>query len=68
MMSDLTDLSLDEIDKANNEESDKMYAIPREWKKSLGSGASYEALARLLDEFFIRMHDLKERYCHDKSK
>ena len=68
MMSGLTDLTLNEIDKANREESDKMYAVLREWKDSLRSGASYEALAWLLDKFFIHSCDLIGRYCHDIGK
>ena len=68
MMSGLTHLTLNEIDEAYDEESDKMYAVLRTWKESLGSGASYEALALLLDEFVIPRHDLIERYCYDKGK
>ena len=68
VMSGFTDLTLNEIDKANGEESDKMYAVLRKWKESFGSGASYEALAPLLEKCFIHGHDLKEIYCHDKGK
>ena len=68
MMSGLTHLTLNKIDKANGKESDKMYAVLRKWKESLGSGASYKALALLLDKCFIHEHDLIERYCHDRGK
>ena len=68
MMSGLTHLTLNEIDKAKCEESDKMYAVLRKWKESLGSGASYEALAPLLEKCLIHGHGLIERYCHDKGK
>ena len=68
MMTGLTHLTLNEIDEANGEESDKMYAVLRKWKESLGSGASYEALALLLNKCFIHGHDLIEIYCHDKGK
>ena len=68
MMSGLTDLTLNEIDKANREESDKTYAVLRKWKDALGSEASYQALAQLLDIAFTNMRDLIERYCLDKGK
>ena len=68
MMTGLTHLTLNEIDEANGKESDKMYAVLRKWKESLGSGASYEALALLLNKCFIHGHDLIEIYCHDKGK
>ena len=68
MMTGLTHLTLNEIDEANGKESDKMYAVLRKWKESLGSGASYEALALLLTKCFIHGHDLIEIYCHDKGK
>ena len=68
LKSGLTDLTLNEIDEANGEESDKMYAVLRKWKESLGSGASYEALALLLNKCFIHRHDLIVRYFHGKGK
>ena len=68
MMSGLTYLSLNEIDKANVEESDKTYAVLRKWKESLASRASYEALALLLEKCFIHVHNLIERYFHYKGK
>ena len=68
MMSGLTHLTLNEIDKANGEESDKTYAVLRKWKESLGSGASYEALALLLDKCVFHGRDLIERCFHDKGK
>ena len=68
MMTGLTHLTLNEIDEANGKESDKMYAVLRKWKESLGSGASYEALALLLNKCFIHRHDLIVRYFHGKGK
>ena len=68
MMSGLTDLTLNEIDETNRKESDKTYAVLRKWTESLGSGASYQALALLLDIAFTNRHDLVETYCHDKRK
>ena len=68
MMSGLTHPTLNEIDEANGEESDKMYAVLRKWKESHGSVASYEALALLLDKCFIHGHDLIERYCRNEGK
>ena len=68
MMLGLTDRTLNEIDEANSEEEDKIYTMLTQWKKSLGSMANYQALALLLENFFIDRHDLIERYCHDKGK
>ena len=68
MMSGLTHLTLNEIDKAHGEESDKMYAVLKEWKESRGSRASCAALAQLQDKCFIHGQDLIERYCGDKGK
>ena len=67
-MSGLTHMTLNEIDKANGEESDKMYAVLKEWKESRGSRASYEVLALLLDKCVFHGRDLIERYFHDKGK
>ena len=67
-MSHLTHLTLNEIDEANGEESDKMYAVLKKWKESHGSGASYEVLALLLDKCVFHGRDLIERYFHDKGK
>ena len=60
--------TLTEINETFCEESDKMYAVLRKWMESLGSGASYVALADWLDNPLIRRHDLVERYCHDRGK
>ena len=68
MMSDLRHQTLNEIDKANDKESDKTYAVLRKWKESRGSRASYKALALLLDKCFIYGHNLIERYFHYKGK
>ena len=67
-MSGLTHLTLNEIDKANGEESDKMYAVLRKWRERTGSGANCAALAQLQDKCFIHGQDLIERYCGDKGK
>ena len=64
----LSDVTLIEVDKANREEEDKIYALLTKWKKQLKSEASYQALALLLDDGFIDRHDLIERYCPDKGK
>ena len=44
------------------------YAMLTKWKESLGSGATYVALAEGLDNAFIKRHDLVKRYCHDIGK
>lgn len=68
MMLGLTDMTLIEIDETNHQVSDKVYAVLRKWKESLGSGASYEALADGLDNAFIKRHELVKRYCHGKGR
>ena len=68
MMLGLTDMTLIEIDKANRKVSYKVYAVLRKWKESLGSGASYEALADGLDNAFIKRRELVKRYCHGKGR
>lgn len=68
MMLGLTDMTLIEIDEANHQVSDKVHAVLRKWRESLGSEASYEALADGLDNAFIKRHELVRRYCHDKGK
>ena len=60
--------TLKEIDKGYSRDSDKTYAVLRKWKESLGSGASYQALALLLDTAFINRHVFEETCCHDKGK
>ena len=44
------------------------YVKLKEWKRSLGSRASYLALARMLDTTLVNMNDLVETYCHDEGK
>ena len=68
MMPSLTHLTLNYLDEAYPEESYKTSVVLREWKDSLGSKASYQALAQLLDIAFTYMRDLVETYCHDKGK
>ena len=60
------DRTLNAIDEANHEESDKVYAVLRQWRNSLGE--SYRALALLLDITCTNSHDLVEKYCHKKGK
>ena len=60
--------TLTEIDEVNFSDSDKTHAVLRKWKESLGSGASYQALALLLDTAFINRHVFEETCCHDKGK
>ena len=61
-------LTLAEIDVAYPKVSDKTYAMLTKWKESLRSGASYVALGEVLDNAFIKRHDLVERFCHDEGK
>ena len=58
----LTDLTVIEIERADCKAPDKIYAVLRKWKESLGSGASYQALARVLDRVLIKRPDLLENY------
>ena len=64
----LTDLTLNEIDEANGEESDKMYAVLRKWKESRGCRASYQELARLIEICSLHRFDRIEKYCYVKGK
>ena len=68
MMLGLTDMTLIEIDEANHQVSDKVYAVLGKWRESLGFEATYVALADGLDNAFIKRHELVRRYCHDKGK
>ena len=61
-------LTLAEIDATYPKVSDKIYAILTKWKESLGSDATYVALGEVLDNAFIKRHDLVERFCHDEGK
>ena len=61
--------TLTEIDKRYPRALDKTYAVLRKWKELLGSGATYEALAVLLNNAFINRRDLIERFCcHEEGK
>ena len=51
-----------EIEKADCEAPDKIYAVLRKWKESFGSGASYQALARVLDRVLIKRPELIEKH------
>ena len=68
MMLNLTDLTLLKKIKKANVEKDEEYALLTKWKESLGYGASYQALAWVLDNRFINMYHLVKRYCRDKGK
>ena len=46
----------------------KVCTLLLDWKKSLGSRASYRALARMLNTTIINAHDLVKKYCHRESK
>ena len=60
--------TLTEIDERYPRASGKTYGVLREWKELLGSGASYRALALLLDNAFINGRDLIKTYCHEEGK
>ena len=47
---------------------EKVRSMLLNWKESLGSGASYRALARMLNTTIINAHDLVKTYCHDEGK
>ena len=47
---------------------EKVRTLLLDWKKSLGSRASYRALARMLNTTIINAHDLVKKYCHCKGK
>ena len=44
------------------------YTMLLNWKESLGSRASYRALARMLNTTIINAHDLVKTHCHDEGK
>ena len=46
----------------------KTYLMLRNWNSSSGSGATYRALARVLNTTYINVHDLVKKHCHDKGK
>ena len=57
-------LELDEF----SSEVGKARSMLLNWKESLGSRASYRALARMLNTTIINAHDLVKTYCHDEGK
>ena len=66
-----TNLTLTEINTAVSERLDRanhIYTMLKKWMECLRSGASYRALALLLDTASINRRDLIERFCHDKGK
>ena len=66
-----TNVTLTEINTAVSERLDRanhIYTMLKKWMECLRSGASYRALALLLDTASINRRDLIERFCHDKGK
>ena len=56
------------LDSSRRRMSANAHAKLKEWKRSLGSRATYLALARMLDTTFVNMNYLVEKYCHNEGK
>ena len=65
MMLGFTNWTLREIDESY---LNKKFGVLRKWRESLGSGASYRAIALLLDIVCTSSHVLVETYCHEEGK
>ena len=61
---EVSDLNVEEIDKAHDRLSEKGYDMLKHWKQAKGSAATYQALCEALQHTFVQRKDLAEKFCY----
>ena len=61
---EVSDSSIEEIDKAHDQLSEKGYHMLKHWKQEKGSAATYQALCEALQHTFVQRKDLAEKFCY----
>ena len=61
---EVSDSDIDEIDKAQDQMSEKGYRMLKRWTQAKGSAATYQALCEALQHTFVQRKDLAEKFCY----
>ena len=65
---EVSDSSIEEIDKAHDQLSEKGYHMLKHWKQEKGSAATYQALCDALQHELVHRKDLAEMFCYINGK
>ena len=65
---EVSDSSIEEIDKAHDQLSEKGYHMLKHWKQEKGSAATYQNLCDALQHELVQRQDLAETFCYIKGK
>jgi len=60
----VSDLTIQEINKAHDQLSEKGYHMLKHWKQEKGSAATYQALCDALQHTRVQRQDLAEKFCY----
>ena len=63
----IQDPKLDDLNKLNEDLSEKGYKMLRHWKEVNGSAATYEILGHALLHGLVNRRDLAEEFCYEKQ-
>ena len=63
----LNEPTLQEIDNAHDQLSEKGYHMFKRWKQNNGSNATYQALCDALKHKLVQRQDLVEKFCYFKG-
>ena len=61
---EVSDSTIEEINKAHDQLSEKGYHMLKHWKQRKGSAATYQALCEALQHKLVRRKDLAEKFCY----
>ena len=59
----VSDPTIQEINKAHDQLSEKGYHMLKHWKQEQGSAATYQALCKALQHKRVQRKDLAEKFC-----
>ena len=61
---EVSDSTIEEINKAHDQLSEKGYHTLKHWKQEKGSAATYHALCEALKHTLVQRKDLAEKFCY----
>ena len=65
---EVSDPNIQEINKAQDQLSEKGYHMLKHWKQEKGSAATYQALCDALQHELVHRKDLAEMFCYINGK
>ena len=65
---EVSDPNIQEINKAQDQLSEKGYHMLKHWRQEKGSAATYQGLCDALQHELVQRQDLAETFCYIKGK